>query len=330
MPVRILITGSSGRIGSALARELEGEHELTLVDVRPPAAEAPTTKHHFLLGDLEDEEVCRSAVEGADAIAHLGANPGAFMPRTYQRNTLSAWNLCNAAREAGVQRIAFASTINVWGQGQFKIGKTERIPPRLPIDETMHCYPEGSYGLSKLANEQVLRGFADGHGIKSFCFRLAGVWSQRWIDKYQPEPLSQLPLDASHIIDPWHYIDMRDVVSAFRLALEAPDAPLFGVSYLVADDTTRPELTVDLFDSACRSGCRWVRTNCKVMRRGFPRRALRPSWGGNPVIAGVLLGCPAAEAAATKRSLAAQAVALRPRRWPWCGCRGFSRRVDWR
>jgi UDP-glucose 4-epimerase len=146
-----------------------------------------------------------------------------------------------------VKRIVFASTINVWGQGNYKIGTKVIAPPYLPIDENVPPRPEDGYALSKLANEQVLRGFSDAHGIRAYCLRLPAVWRPEQTERFTPPPLESLPpLTPTRIIDPWNYIDIRDVADAFQSALEIPTLPEFGVSYLLAADTTRPEPTQEL------------------------------------------------------------------------------------
>lgn len=242
--MRILITGSQGKIGSYLAPALEAEHELVLLDTKPAAQ----TRHKYIEGDICDEEVAARATQGVDAIAHLAAILFPT-PETYQKNTLGTWNLCCAAAEAGVKRIAFASSINVYGQGRYKIGQKIVPPPYLPIDENVPGRPEDSYGLSKQANEQALRGFSDAFGIASYCFRLPGVWTPERTNSYAPAPLEHVwQFTAARMIDPWHYIDVRDIVSAFKKALENPSVPDFAVSYLTAGDTTRPEPTRELFE----------------------------------------------------------------------------------
>lgn len=241
--MRLLITGSQGRIGRFVSAALEAEHDLVLLDI--PPAETP---HPYIQGDLCDEEVAARAVDRVEGIVHLAANPHPTS-QTYQRNTLGTWNLCTAAAAAGVRRIAFASSINAYGQGKYKIGPKLFPPPYLPIDENVPCRPDDSYGLSKVANEEVLRGFSDSHGICAYCFRLPGVWRPPWFEQYVPKPLEAVsPLTIGNLIDPWHYIHVEDVASAFKKVMESTTVPEYAVSYLTAEDTTRPEPTVEIFE----------------------------------------------------------------------------------
>ena len=242
--MRILITGSQGRISQFVIPALEMDHELVLTDIQP----APQTGHTYIQGDLCDENVAARATEGVEAIIHLAANARPT-PQTYQINTVTTWNLCSAAAAAGVRRIAFASSINAYGQGSYKVGSKLFAPPYVPIDENVPCRPDDSYGLSKIANEEVLRGFSDAYGISAYCIRLPGVWRPPWIESYAPKPLENVPpMTLRNLIDPWHYIDVRDVASVFKRFVESEHVPQFAVSYLTAEDTTRPEPTVELFE----------------------------------------------------------------------------------
>ena len=103
--MRVLITGSQGHVGSFVTRALQDDYHLTLLDARVAPPDLDLSRHRFIQGDLKDEAICRQAVEAVDAIVHLAANPTPYGPRTYERNTISTWNLAEAAGQAGVRRI---------------------------------------------------------------------------------------------------------------------------------------------------------------------------------------------------------------------------------
>jgi nucleoside-diphosphate-sugar epimerase len=244
--MKILITGSEGNIARFFKADLVTDHELVFFDLCE--AKTPlTTGQTFIQGDLMDPDACRRAVDGVQGIVHLAAVVHGYLPQAYHLNTLGTWNLLTAAAAAGVPRIAFSSTINVYGQGSYKIGKKLYDPPYLPIDENVPVRPEDPYGLSKLANEQAMQGFSNAYGISTYCFRLPAVWTPEVTRTYRPHPIhGQWTPHPARTIDPWNYIDARDVVSAMRRFLEMPTPPDFGIAYLVADDTSRDELTMDL------------------------------------------------------------------------------------
>ncbi|MYI95022.1 NAD-dependent epimerase/dehydratase family protein [Candidatus Poribacteria bacterium] len=72
--MKVLITGASGKLGPYVIRELAEKHTPILMSRRQPSEEF--SKLPFIQGDLNNFEDCQRAVEGVDAIQHLGAQPG--------------------------------------------------------------------------------------------------------------------------------------------------------------------------------------------------------------------------------------------------------------
>ena len=71
--MRVLVTGSSGRIGGVLLEELNRVHEIVGYDRKSP--EYLPEGVRFVQGDLLDREALGLAMEGADAVVHLGGYP---------------------------------------------------------------------------------------------------------------------------------------------------------------------------------------------------------------------------------------------------------------
>lgn len=71
--MRVLVTGAAGHIGRHVTDELfAGGHQVVATDLVPvddPRFERVHT------GDLQDRELVRAAMEGAEAVVHLGAIP---------------------------------------------------------------------------------------------------------------------------------------------------------------------------------------------------------------------------------------------------------------
>ena len=72
--MKILITGASGRLAGFVIRELANQHELVLTSRRKPAEEF--SSFTWIQGDLTCFEDCHRAVQGVEAIQHLGAQHG--------------------------------------------------------------------------------------------------------------------------------------------------------------------------------------------------------------------------------------------------------------
>lgn len=247
--MRVLVTGGAGNLARYVAQALCAEHSLLLTDKRPLPDDCEDVRRNipFVLGDLMDKEHCLRMTEEIDAIAHLGAIAGAG-PDTFAVNTVSTWNLYEAAQQHGVKRVAFASSINALGLGPYRISEKGFPLQRLPIDEEQPADPQDNYALSKYVNELTARAFYSAYGIRTHCLRLCAIWRPSWFENYHPRPLEQLkrPNHEGYLVSAWHYVHSVDAAEAFRLSLESDSAPAFAVYYVVAPQTNRPEPTREL------------------------------------------------------------------------------------
>ena len=110
-PKRVLVTGSTGAIGEPLAQYLLQRGHTVRGFARRPSPGLDD----YVMGDLNDRDKVRHAVEGMDTIVHLGAypNPADFIEVLLQPNVVGLYNICEAAVEFGVQRLILASTVQV-------------------------------------------------------------------------------------------------------------------------------------------------------------------------------------------------------------------------
>lgn len=226
--MKVLLTGSRGRVGPVLLRFL-----------RLPYAEVVPTdlKGEALSGDLRDPDFCREAVEGVNAVLHFAAipHPG---PGTFDNNVASTRTLLDAAVEADVERFVLASTINVFGT---------HTPDSLPIDETQPCQPVDNYAHSKVQCEAMLEAKANSGLLKGLALRLPAVWTDYRTDSQASVPLD-FPLKPGRLVDPWHYLDVRDLASSLISYLSLEDPPSFAACYLLASETTTSLPTRELLE----------------------------------------------------------------------------------
>jgi len=234
--MRVLITGATGAVAPFVINELAGAHELTLFVRR-----RVESQHRVVLGDLQSAEDCRKAVDGVEAIIHLGANSEPA-PEAMQVNVLGTYNLLEAAREVSVARFIFASTNCVYGHC-YRISQRSFPLEYLPIDEIHSCYPEDNYGISKVLDERLLALYSQVWDIPCAALRLNWVWGPKEIQWRSEMENLDLATYAPYF---WAYVDGRDVGRAFRLALEAPDLPHFGVYNISAADHMAEEDTLEL------------------------------------------------------------------------------------
>lgn len=157
---KVLVTGADGFIGSHLTQALlsEGCHVRALAqynsfnfwgwleDIRHPNLEIVT-------GDVRDPNLCREIAHGRDTIFHLAALiaiPYSYIaPDSYvDTNIKGTLNMCQAARDAGVDRILVTSTSEVYGTARY-----------VPIDEAHPKQPQSPYSATKIGADALALSF---------------------------------------------------------------------------------------------------------------------------------------------------------------------------
>lgn len=151
--MKILITGSSGRIGSTLADYLKSQgHWVRGLDVSLAPSNSPIDE--TVVSSLLDLDALNQALDGIDAVAHLAAlmtwHPK-DNPRLFEVNVTGTFQLLQAAKNRGLQRFVFASSGEVY---------PELNPKHLPITEEHPTLPNSPYGMTKLLGEQMVKTVA--------------------------------------------------------------------------------------------------------------------------------------------------------------------------
>lgn len=158
---RVLVTGANGFIGSALVRALtdEGCRVVVLVEPGSDRASIDGLEVEEVHADIRDAHAVRRAVDGCQGVFHVAALYRFWAPDSklfYSVNVDGTRNVLAAARDAGVEKVVYTSTVGTLGLH----------PDGAPADET--SYPDishlfGSYKRSKyVAEHEVLRAAAEG------------------------------------------------------------------------------------------------------------------------------------------------------------------------
>jgi nucleoside-diphosphate-sugar epimerase len=222
--MRVLVTGTAGRVGSVTAREFLSEgYEVRALDLAPPPADVREhEKVETVYVDLRDRLAVLKAAEGCDAIAHLAAvpHPGPADDRILGVNVLGTHHLLDAAEAFGIKRVAIASTCCTYG---IYFALHPFAPDYLPLDEKHPVKPQDLYALSKVLCEETAAAYTRRSGMTTVCLRLTSVVDltggshRRWWR-------NSLTSDNDRRNDFWTYIEARDAARAFRLAIEnAPE-----------------------------------------------------------------------------------------------------------
>ena len=161
MRERILITGPGGRVGTQIVPLLREHFALRLLDAKPLQAEADD---EVIEADIRDFAALRTACEGVHALIHLAAVPDEddFHTRLLPMNLVGGYHAFEAARQAGVRKVLFAST----GQTVLNYPKGEWVTPEMPTR------PSTVYACTKLFGEALGRHYSDVHGLSVICVRI--------------------------------------------------------------------------------------------------------------------------------------------------------------
>jgi UDP-glucose 4-epimerase len=244
-PVKLLVFGGAGYIGSVVAAQLLGAgHDVTVADdlCRGHRDAVPDGARFAQVDLLDAPAVDKLVADGFDGVLHFAAlslvGESVAQPARYFRaNVAGTLNLLDAMRAAGVGRLVFSSTAAVYGE-----------PAEVPITEDAPTTPTNPYGASKLAVDHAI-GFqcaATGLGAVSLrYFNVAGA-SGGHGERHDPEThLIPLVLQAA--------AGMRESVQVFGDDYPTPDGTAVR-DYIHVDDLARAHLLA--MDAAASPGHR--------------------------------------------------------------------------
>lgn len=272
--LRVVVTGATGNVGTAVVRALAAEPEVASVvglARRVPDWSPPKTR--WTAVDLSSERApLGEAFAGADAVVHLA---WAFQPThdpatTWRTNVLGSMRVFDAVAAAGVPALLHASSVGAYSPG----------PKDHAVDESWptHGWPDAAYCREKAYLERALDTFERDHPATrvvrmrpAFLFQRSSASEQRRIfgGRHLPGPLARpgllpfLPDVPGLRVQLLHTDDAAD---AYRLALLSTEAR--GAFNLAADPPVDAELLGGML------GTRRVR-----LPRTAARSAIAAAWG---------------------------------------------------
>jgi UDP-glucose 4-epimerase len=172
-----LVTGGSGFIGSHVVDELvtAGADRIVVLDkvvreenLRDALESGPVD---IVEGDVTDLDSLRELVQGINGIFHMAVlplGPCNEQPRLgLDVNIVGSFNVFEAAKDAGVEKIVFSSASSVYGD-TFET-----------MDESHPLNARTFYGATKIAGEYLLRAFHEHHGVDYVVLRYMNVYGPR-------------------------------------------------------------------------------------------------------------------------------------------------------
>ena len=228
--MRILFTGGSGKAGRyVVAHLVEQGHRVLNLDLTP----ANILGAYDMTVDLTDAGQVFSAMSGItwfdeldsgkeipkfDAVIHFAAIARIQLrpdPECFRINTVSTYNVLEAAVKLGVPKILFASSETTYG---ICFAHGEVVPDYIPVDEEHPTVPQDAYAMSKVCNEVCGRCFHARSGADIYALRLNNVIEPHEYAKLAPQWRSDASCRRRNI---FAYIDTRDLSHFIDCALAA-------------------------------------------------------------------------------------------------------------
>lgn len=219
-PVRVLVTGGAGYIGSlATRRLLDTGHEVTVVDDLSHGHRAAIDRRaHFVHANILDQTVMRKVIRDSriEAVMHFAGSievgesvidPAAY----YHNNFVAGLALLDVLRELAVNRLVFSSTAAIYGN-----------PSTAPIVEDHLASPVNPYGRTKYFFERALADYSTAYGLGYVALRYFNVAGAA----------SDLSLGEAH--EPETHLIPRVLAVALG---KASTAAIFGTDYPTHDGT---------------------------------------------------------------------------------------------
>ncbi|WP_217362471.1 NAD-dependent epimerase/dehydratase family protein [Ruegeria arenilitoris] len=197
--LKVLVTGSSGRIGRAFFAAYQERYQFVLTDLNEPTYPV-SGQHHFVRSDLSDANAAAVLCQGVDTVVHLAGvpDPNAEIDEVLPANILATTYLIEAARQANVRRFVFASSAQT----------IEGYPVDRQIVPGMAVAPANLYGVSKCYGEALCSLYATQHGMSCVSLRIGAF-----------EPADGPPLETMRDLSAW--LSHRDATHLIDRAVQA-------------------------------------------------------------------------------------------------------------
>jgi len=208
--MKVLITGTSGFIGRALAEDMSAEHDVVCLSRQPTEVAGVTSLggDFSRAGDLQQLDRW-----DFDALVHLAAVTGAGTEADLMRvNVMGSYGLLRYMADRGCKKFTLASSIAAVGMQSVHFR-----PCELPMSDEHPCLDRDGYGFSKYMMEETTRYLArQNDNLDIINIRLSSVWPEdRVPEPRQPGPVGQWGMGAISCMY------LSDTVRCFRLAAES-------------------------------------------------------------------------------------------------------------
>ena len=223
---KILVTGSSGKLGKEIVRLLrKNNYDVLGVDLR----QGDTTDE---LIDIRNKNLIKEVTHGIDAIIHTAALHGKHMDLNYSRekfidtNINGTNNLLSSSVENGITKFLYTSTTSIYGTAM--VNEKQAVW----VDEELIPEPRDIYDITKLTCEQLCKDYFDKEQVETTVLR---------VSRFLPEDDNT---KANHRI--YRGLDEEDGATGHKLVLEK-EFNSFEIYNISNDSPFKKEDLVELY-----------------------------------------------------------------------------------
>jgi len=234
--MRLFITGATGFVGSHVARlAAEQGAELRLLTRKTSKTENLPKNAELVQGDLRDPTAFAAALRGCEALIHVAADYRLWVPdpaEMYKANVEGTRELLRLAREAGVRRVVYTSSVATVGFAPPRNGQHVIVDEETPVSEADMI---GHYKRSKwLAEQEALAAARVGQEVI-----LLNPTTPVGAMDVKPTPTGRIIVDFLNKKFPAYVetgLNLVDVEEIARMHLTALERARFGERYILGGE----------------------------------------------------------------------------------------------
>ena len=232
--MRALVTGGAGFIGSHLVDELvDAGYSVKIID-NLSSGNIALVNHQiaagnaeFIEGDITSIDDVLQATKEVDVVFHMAANPdirlGTQVTDTdLKQGTIATYNILEAMRINNVNKIVFASSSVVYGEGA-----------PMPTPESFGpCLPISLYGASKVGSEGLITSWVGTFDFQAWIFRFANIIGNRGTHGVIFDFIHKLKRDNSRLevlgngLQEKSYMEVKDCVRGMMHIFNTSTSPI--------------------------------------------------------------------------------------------------------
>lgn len=237
--MKILITGSSGHLGTALSMTFANtNHEIVGTDII-----AGEFTHR--VGNLADKKFVQACMKNVEVVLHTATlHKPHIVTHSKQdfidTNITGTLNLLEAAVKENVKSFIFTSTTSTFGDAMQPSQKEGAVW----VTENLVPIPKNIYGITKIAAENLCRLFHRNHQLSCLILRTSRFFAEADDNKLLSAAYEDANIKANELL--YRRADIQDVVDAHLIALEKANIIGFGKYIISATTPFKPTHLLDL------------------------------------------------------------------------------------